>query len=67
MDGIALSTNGGFLYYQALTARTLYRIPTSALLNASLSAADVSGQVEKVREGSAVDGMIFIQLPDQRQ
>ena len=31
-DGIALSPDGKWLYYHALTGRTLYRIPTDALL-----------------------------------
>lgn len=58
-DGLALTPRGDWLYYQALTARTLYRIPTSALLDRTLSSEAVEAQVEKVREGSAVDGMIF--------
>ncbi|PHQ79805.1 MAG: hypothetical protein COB69_07225 [Phycisphaera sp.] len=30
-DGIALSPDGDFIYYQALTGRTLYRIPTGPI------------------------------------
>lgn len=58
-DGLALNPAGDWLYYQALTARTLYRVPTAALLDRALSEEAVGAQVEKVREGSAVDGMIF--------
>ena len=30
-DGIALDQDGGWLYYQALTGRTMYRVPVAAL------------------------------------
>lgn len=39
VDGIALSPDGQYLYYQALTGRTLYRIATAALRDSTLSAA----------------------------
>ena len=58
-DGIALNPQRTHLYWHALTGRSLYRIPTDALLNESLTAAQVSAQVEKVADTEPTDGMIF--------
>ncbi len=41
-DGIALDARGGFLYYQALTSRSLYRIPIRDLLNPDLLNPDLA-------------------------
>jgi hypothetical protein len=57
VDGIAL--NGDDLYYHAVTAYQLYRIPTSALANTRLPAAALATQVEKVGMTPMPDGMIF--------
>jgi sugar lactone lactonase YvrE len=46
-DGIALSSDGEYLYYQALTGATVYRIKTSALREAGPSAGDAVEQVAK--------------------
>jgi len=59
VDGIALSPGGGWLYYQALTGRSLYRVPTEALRDEALSAADLGARVEKVAETGPADGLIF--------
>jgi sugar lactone lactonase YvrE len=56
-DGIALSPDGRHLYWQALTGRTLYRIATAALHDASLSAADLGSRVERVGETDVADGL----------
>jgi sugar lactone lactonase YvrE len=58
-DGIALSPDRTHLYYQALTGRTLYRIPTAALRDADLPPEDLARQVEVVGETGAADGLIF--------
>jgi sugar lactone lactonase YvrE len=58
-DGIALSPDREWLYYHALTGRTLYRVPTAALRDEALPAEDLEGKVEKVAETGPVDGMIF--------
>jgi sugar lactone lactonase YvrE len=58
-DGIALDPDGRFLYFQALTSRTLYRVPTEALRDESLSEADLAGRVEMVGKTGASDGLIF--------
>ncbi|MCL3780677.1 hypothetical protein EMN47_09800 [Prolixibacteraceae bacterium JC049] len=60
-DGIALTPNGKYLYYVALTGHTLYRIPTSALIDASLSDKMLARKVEKVATIPATDGMMFDQ------
>lgn len=56
-DGLALSPDNAWLYYQALTARSLYRIPTAYLL-ADLPAAEVEAAVEFVVESGASDAII---------
>ncbi|MBS0197728.1 MAG: SMP-30/gluconolactonase/LRE family protein [Planctomycetes bacterium] len=56
-DGIALSRDGERLYWQALTARTLYAIPTAALRDESLSAEQLAAKVESLGETVVTDGM----------
>ena len=58
-DGIALNPQRTHLYWHALTGRSLYRIPTDALQNESLTDAQVVAQVEKVADTEPSDGMIF--------
>lgn len=54
-DGIALSADGAFLYWQALTGKTLYRIETGALQNRWPQGIDA--RVQKVAETEPVDGL----------
>ncbi len=58
-DGIAYDKAGGFLYYQALTGRTLYRIPVPDLENVDLSDADLAKRIETVATVPAADGLAF--------
>jgi len=58
-DGLALGPKGKYLYYQALTGRTLYRIETKFLRDEELSAADLGGKVERVGESGASDAIAF--------
>ncbi len=58
-DGIALSPDGKYLYYHALTGKTLYRVPTTALNDGKLSAKKLASMVENLGETPAPDGMIF--------
>lgn len=58
-DGIALDSNGEYLYYHALTGRTLYRIPTAYLRNFTMSDSDLAGKVENLGQDCATDGMIM--------
>lgn len=58
-DGIALSPDRAWVYYQALTGRTLYRVPTAKLRDASLSPEALAASVEKVAESGVSDGILF--------
>ncbi|MEM7682149.1 MAG: L-dopachrome tautomerase-related protein [Planctomycetota bacterium] len=58
--GIELSPDGQWLYYHALTGRTLYRIPTEQVRNAQLNDVDRAATVENLGStGSAIDGMFM--------
>ncbi len=59
VDGLALDTEGDFLYYQALTGATLYRVPGGGLRDASLSVANLELQVEKVATPGPSDAILF--------
>ncbi len=55
-DGLALDPAGETLYFHALTARTLYRVPAAALRDPG---ADAGSAVEAVATTAAVDGMFM--------
>lgn len=58
VTGLALSADGQTLYYHALAGRTLYRVPTTALLDDKLGPEALAGAVENLGgTGSAIDGM----------
>ena len=72
-DGIALSPDGNYLYYHALTARRLYRIETVYLRDPIHTPEEVSGKVEKVVDTGLVDGMLitedgnlYLTLPEEK-
>lgn len=56
-DGIALSTNGEWLYWQALTARTLYRVPTDVLRDPTSTDERIAGAVKSLGPSVMTDGM----------
>ncbi len=56
-DGIALDPSGRFLYWQALTGRTLHRLPTSALTNLALPPARLAAAIETVGTTGVADGL----------
>ena len=58
-DGIAYDRVGDFVYYQALTGRTLYRIAGGALRDPSLDEDTLAGMVETVAESGASDGLLW--------
>lgn len=58
-DGIALSSDGNWLYYQALTGRTLYRIETKNLRDTALADKNLGSRVETVGASGASDGIVF--------
>jgi sugar lactone lactonase YvrE len=53
-DGIELSADGKYLYWQAIKGDTLYRIATAALL-----AADPAAKVEPYGKNGVCDGLLF--------
>ena len=58
-DGLALDGTGEYLYYQALTGRSIYRIATEALRDTSLSADQLGNRVEFVKASGASDAIEF--------
>jgi sugar lactone lactonase YvrE len=58
-DGIALTPDGRYLYWQAVTGKTLYRLATDALQNAQLSPQQVAERVEVVGIDGPADGLWF--------
>jgi sugar lactone lactonase YvrE len=56
-DGIALSRDGEWLYWQALTGKTLYRVPTAALQVADATDDEIAQAVEVVGENGVSDGL----------
>ena len=56
-DGIALDRQGRFLYWQALTGKTLYRLPTSVLTNPTVAPARLAAAVTKVGTTGVADGL----------
>jgi sugar lactone lactonase YvrE len=57
VDGLALSKDGEFLYYHALTGLTLYRIETRWLRDATFGEYTQGIKVESLYETCAADGM----------
>ncbi len=58
-NGIAIDADGTYLYYHALTARTLYRIRTPYLKDRTLTEKQLGSHVERVAETGAVDGILM--------
>lgn len=56
-DGIALDPATGTLYFQALTGRTLWKVPAPALLDERLTTEELASRVEKVAEIGPSDGI----------
>jgi sugar lactone lactonase YvrE len=58
-DGIALSPDTQWLYYRPLTDHNYWRVPTSALRDATLSEAGLSGKVEYLGSSALTGGLIM--------
>jgi sugar lactone lactonase YvrE len=58
-DGIALSDDGQYLYWQAIKGDDLYRIATSALCGAGLRGEDVAAHVEPFGKNGVADGLLI--------
>lgn len=55
-DGIALDAEGRYLYWQALTGRTLYRVPTASLIDADMPPTRLVSAVERLGATGVADG-----------
>lgn len=58
-DGIALSDDGCWLYWQAIKGDTLYRIATNVLCSKGLNGDDVGGEVEEFGINGVSDGLLI--------
>jgi sugar lactone lactonase YvrE len=58
-DGIALAPDREWVYWQALTGRTLYRIPVARLADPAVEAERLADSVERVAAVGASDGIVF--------
>jgi sugar lactone lactonase YvrE len=58
-DGIAIDPSQEYLYYKALTGKTLYRVSISSLLDTTLSSSALAGKVEEVAKPGLTDGLEF--------
>jgi DNA-binding beta-propeller fold protein YncE len=58
-DGIALDRTGDYLYFQALTGRTLYRVETRWLRDSLLTAVELEKKVEALGVTGSADGLEF--------
>ena len=58
-DGIELSNDGAYLYWQAIKGDTLYRIPTKVLIEQGLRGQDVGDAVEEYGINGVNDGLII--------
>lgn len=56
-DGIALDAARGWLYWQALTGRTLYRIPTHVLADPAATDEQLASAIENLGASVMTDGM----------
>jgi len=57
VDSIALDRQGEWLYFAAVTATKLYRVPTAALSDAGLTDAQLGDRVEVVGDKTVSDGI----------
>ena len=66
-DGIALSADGKTLYWQAIKGKTLYSLPTSALvggvttalLPSAMADKELAGKIQVVGENGPADGLMI--------
>jgi sugar lactone lactonase YvrE len=58
-DGIAIDAAGGWIYWQALTGRTMYRLPTKLLADPAVGDDALSDAIEVVAESGVSDGLLW--------
>ena len=63
-DGIELSKDGKYLYWQAIKGEDLYRIPTDALIGDGMAGKDVGDRVEHYGINGPADGLLFARGTD---
>ncbi len=59
VDGIALDVDSTFLYYHALTARTLYRINTRYLNDPIFTGKELADHVERLADTGVAAGLVM--------
>jgi sugar lactone lactonase YvrE len=64
-DGIALSDDGKFLYWQAIKGDTLYRIATAVLQKEGMRGDDVGSHVEAFGLNGVADGLLIARGSDK--
>jgi sugar lactone lactonase YvrE len=64
-DGIAISEDGQYLYWQAIKGVSLYRIPTRVLIDAGLGEKDVAAAVEPFGKNGVADGLLIARGTEQ--
>jgi hypothetical protein len=57
IDGIAITSDGAWLAYGAMSHDTLYRVPTSALLDSSLGDGAIASRIEALGRKPLSDGL----------
>jgi sugar lactone lactonase YvrE len=57
VDGIAISTDGSWLAYGAMSHDTLFRVPTAALLDRTLDDASLAARIEPLGRKPLSDGL----------
>ncbi len=57
VDGLAISPDGAWLYYGAMSHDTLYRVPTDALADAGLTRSELADTVKEVGRKPLSDGL----------
>jgi sugar lactone lactonase YvrE len=60
-DGIAMSPDGEWVYYRPLTDHNYWRVPVSALIDAHLTAAELSSKVQFLGTAELTGGLIMDQ------
>nr|WP_244639611.1 major royal jelly family protein [Aureimonas endophytica] len=58
-DGIALSKDGEFLYWQAIKGNTLYRVPAKELAERAAAGRDAADLVQRFGVNGPADGLII--------
>ena len=58
-DGIALDMEEGWLYYQPLSSRIMYRIGINFLVDTAMTPEELADEVQPIGQTGAADGLLF--------